>query len=198
MLLNRCIPALLLALLAWPCHADIIEIFPGQSFELAAENLSAGDTLIVHAGEYTHTNRIAITVQGTAQNPVVIRGADGEARPVIRLTAGGHNTIDISGATYLTIRGLEITAPGIGGADGINLNGNPSYITIEDNVIHDVSVGVNLRSSMHHIFVRRNEIYATNDTGEGLYVGCHTGSCVVSGLDLRTQLHTRHEEFPAG
>ena len=54
--------SLLAALFACSLQAAVIEIFPGQSFEAAAENLSAGDTLIVHAGEYTHTSRIAITV----------------------------------------------------------------------------------------------------------------------------------------
>ena len=159
--------------------AAVTEIYPGDSFKNAAENLNAGDTLIVHAGEYTHTSRIGISAHGTAQNPVVIKGADGEARPRIRLASSGHNTIDISGATYLTIKGLEITSPGVSGADGINLNSNPAYITIEDNVIHDISVGINLRSSMNNIIVRRNEIYDTKDTGEGMYVGCHDGNCTV-------------------
>ena len=58
------------------------------------------------------------------------------------------------------------------GGDGINMSGDPSYITLEDLVIHDISVGINFRSSMHHITVRRNHIYSTNDTGEGMYVGC--------------------------
>jgi len=181
---------------AMQASATVIDIYPGDSFESAAENLNAGDTLIVHAGEYTHTSRIAISAQGTIQNPVVIKGADGEARPRIRLTSSGHNTIEISGATYLTIKGLEITSPGIGGADGINLNSGPSYITIEDNIIHDVSVGINLRSSMDHILVRRNEIYDTNDTGEGMYVGCHDGNCTVrdSIFELNHIHHTNNSD----
>jgi MYXO-CTERM domain-containing protein len=160
--------------------AAVIDLFPGQSFEQAAENLNPGDTLVVHAGTYTHSNRIAITVQGTATEPVVIMGAPGEARPVIQLVQAGNNTMEIAGATHLAIKGLEITAPGMPGADGINMNGGPSHITIEDNVIHDIAVGINYRSSMHHIVARRNEIYDTSDTGEGFYVGCHNGSCSVT------------------
>jgi len=181
---------------ALPASAGIIEIYPGDSFENAAENLHPGDTLIVHAGEYTHTSRIGISVHGTAQAPVVIRGAEGEVRPRIRLIASGHNTIDISGATWLTLRGLEITSPGIGGADGINLNGGPSHITIEDNVIHDVAVGINFRSSMDHIVARRNEIYDTKGTGEGMYIGCHDGSCTVrdSIIELNYIHHTNNAD----
>ncbi len=160
-------------------QARVIELFPGDDFEAAAESLNPGDELIVHAGTYTHTRRIVIDVQGTALQPVVIRGVDGEPRPVIRLGVVGHNVIDIVGATYLTLRGLEITDSNSVG-DGVNLSGGPAYITLEDLKIHDVAVGVNLRSSMHHIVVRRTEIFDTGDTGEGMYIGCHKGDCAVS------------------
>ena len=168
--------------LVFSVRADAAEInlFPGGSFARAVENLGPGDTLIVHEGTYTHKRRISISVRGTATEPVIIKGADGEARPVIQLVQAGQNTINISGASHLSIRGLEILAPGMPGADGINMKGNPSYITIEDNVIHDIAVGINYRSSMHHIVARRNEIYSTSSTGEGFYVGCHDGSCAVT------------------
>ncbi|MFQ5635956.1 MAG: right-handed parallel beta-helix repeat-containing protein [Gammaproteobacteria bacterium] len=170
--------------------AAVIDLFPGGSFGEAAENLGPGDTLIVHAGTYTHTDRISITVQGTASATAVIKGADGEARPVIRLGQAGHNTMEISGATYLTIEGLEITAPGMSGADGINMKGSPSHITIENNVIHDIAVGINYRSSMHHIVARGNEIYDTRGTGEAFYVGCHDGSCsVTDSIVERNYIH---------
>jgi len=32
---------------------------------------------------------------------------------------------------------------------------------------------------MDHITARRNEIYDTNDTGEGMYIGCNDGTCSV-------------------
>jgi hypothetical protein len=126
---------------------------------------------------------VAITVRGTAAAPVTIMGAPGEARPLISRvpTTTAQNTVDIVGATYLTIKGLEIT--GQDGGDGVNLNGTPSHIALEDLVIHEVAVGINFRSSMQHIRVRRNHIYRTGiagSTGEGMYVGCHDGSCAVS------------------
>jgi hypothetical protein len=120
-------------------------------------------------------------VKGTADAPVLITSAPGEARPIIgrRPTARVQNIINIEGATYLTISGLEIAGnPGYGG-DGINLNGGPSHVTLEGLKIHDIAVGINFRSSMGHIVVRGNEIYNTNDTGEGMYIGCHKGDCAV-------------------
>lgn len=79
-----------------------------------------------------------------------------------------QNTINIEGSHFLTIKGIEITG---NGGDGINMSGDPSHITLEDMLIHDISVGINFRSNMHHIKARQNHIYNTNDTGEGMYVG---------------------------
>jgi len=166
-----------LSLTSLPGFAAIVHLHPGGSFEEASEALSPGDTLIVHAGTYAESGRVAITVKGTQALPVIIEAAAGEARPLITRAGGAvENTIDIVGATWLTIRGLEITG-GVG--DGVNMSGNPSYVTLEDLEIHDILVGINFRSSMHHITVRRNQVYDTADTGEGMYVGCHDGSCVV-------------------
>jgi len=167
-----------LGLASLPGTAAVIHLNPGGSFESAAEALNAGDTLIVHAGTYAESGRVAITVRGTQAQPVIIQAAAGEARPLITRSGGAvENTIDIVGATWLTIRNLEITGS-VG--DGVNMSGNPSYITLENLEIHDILVGINFRSSMHHITARRNQIYNTADTGEGMYVGCHDGSCVVS------------------
>jgi Right handed beta helix region len=160
----------------------VLDLRPGGSFETMVENLMAGDTLIVHAGTYADSGRISISARGTAAAPIVIRGAMGEARPVITrpITAALQNTINIEGAAYLTIKGLEIVG---NGGDGVNLNSFPTFITLEDLRIHDVDVGINFRSSMNNIVARRNEIYRTgarNGTGEGMYVGCNNATCLVS------------------
>ena len=136
----------------------------------------------MHQGTYVETNRMSIQVQGTAAAPIIIKGADGDTRPVITRTTSAslQNTVNIEGsARYLTIKGLEIVG---NGGDGINMSGSPSFITLEDLVIHDVDVAINFRSSMDHITARRNHIYNTGrdgGTGEGMYVGCNDATCVV-------------------
>ncbi len=162
--------------------ANVIEIYPGQSFEAAAESLGAGDTLIVHQGTYADTGRISIGVNASAANPVVIMGAEGENPPLIMRPVGAavQNTINIEGASYITLKGLEITS---NGGDGIKMVNDSSYITLEDNHIHQVNVGINFKDNLHHITVRRNHIHSTGtggNTGEGMYVGCHDGSCAIS------------------
>ena len=156
-----------------------VEIFPGDSFEAAVEALQAGDTLTIHEGAYSDSGRVSITVRGTAEKPVLITGAPRGARPHITRPAGvaAQNTINIEGASFLTIRGLEITG---NGGDGIRITGRAHNVAIEDNRIHSVSVGVNLRNSMQHIVVKGNEIFDTFGTGEGVYVGCHDGTCAVT------------------
>lgn len=162
--------------------AKTLEISEGESFESAVEHLAPGDTLIVHHGTYADSGRISITVKGTAAAPVIIKGAEGEPPPLITREASAHsqNTINIEGATHLTIRGLEIRS---NGGDGVRLNNEPSYIALERLHIHDVDVGINFRSNMHHITVRRNHIHQTGAngrTGEGMYVGCNYATCAVS------------------
>ena len=171
-----CLLLLFVSSTAW---AEVLEIFPGESFKAAFESLGPGDTLIVHEGTYSESGaRIRISAKGTESQPIVVKGADGEARPLITRPANStpQNTINIEGATYVTIQHFEIT----GNGDGIHLNGGPHHITIEDNEIHDIDVGVNFRSSMDSILVRRNHIYNTAGTAEGMYVGCNNAACAVS------------------
>ena len=159
--------------------AEVVEIFPGNSFKAAFEALGPGDTLIVHEGIYSESgSRIRISAKGTELQPIIVKGADGEARPLITRPAGStpENTINIEGAAYVTIQHLEIT----GNGDGINMSGGPHHITLEDNEIHDIDVGINFRSSMDSIIVRRNHIYNTAATAEGMYVGCNNATCAVS------------------
>ena len=170
---------LALLLLATNSLAEVKEIFPGDSFKAAFESLGPGDTLIVHEGTYSESgSRIRISAKGTPSQPIMVKGADGEARPLITRPAGStpQNTINIEGASYVTIRHLEIT----GNGDGINMNGNPDHITLEDNEIHNIDVGINFRSSMDSIVVRRNHIYNTAGTAEGMYIGCNDAQCAVS------------------
>lgn len=159
--------------------AGVIDIFPGDSFKAAFESLVPGDTLIVHEGTYSESDtRIRISAKGTQTQPIIVKGADGEGRPLITRPTNStpQNTINIEGATYVTIQHLEIS----GNGDGINMSGGPHHITIEDNQIHDIAVGVNFRSSMDSIVVRRNQVYNTFATGEGMYIGCNNAKCAVS------------------
>jgi len=157
------------------------ELRPGGSFEDAVEHLAPGDTLTVHDGLYSGRGRISVNVAGTASAPVLIRGAAGEPKPFITRPDDSEpqNTINIEGATHLTIDGLEIS----GNGDGINFHNAVHDVTIENCVIHDVDVGIGVHGPAQRLLFRGNEIRDTGRggaTGEGLYIGCHDGSCAVT------------------
>lgn len=175
-----------------------IHLYQGNGFEAAVESLQPGDTLTVHQGTYSDTGKISITVKGTAQAPVVIKAADGESRPVITRSSYDalQNTINIDGATYLTIKGLEITG---NGADGISvspLNGDPSHLTLEDLDIHDIDIGISVRS-IDNLVVRRCHIYRkgrNQGTGEGMYIGCNYAACIAH--DSLIEGNWIHDDLP--
>jgi hypothetical protein len=158
-----------------------IEIYPTNSFASAVGGLNPGDTLVVHAGTYNETSRVSISVKGNAANPVVVMGAPGEAKPVITSTSG-NDTINIEGATYLTLKGLEITNTGDFGINIKSLNGDASHITIDGLKIHALDIGINTNYNVTNLTVKNTEIYHTgkgSGTGEGMYIGCMSG-CAVS------------------
>ncbi len=176
--MTRVLPLRAFAALGLLCggaaHAAQIDLFPGQSFEAAVAAL--------HAGTYADAGRISVTVRGTQAAPVLVKGADGEAVPLITRTASSavQNTINIEGATWLRITGLEISG---NGGDGINLSGANADITLDDLEIHEVDVGINFRTTMTRITVRHNHIHHTGQnggTGEGMYIGCNDAACIVS------------------
>jgi hypothetical protein len=186
------IVALILAVRSQTALGSIVEIHSGDSFKVAVERLKPGDTLIVHHGTYSESARVSISVKGSSSAPIVVAGAEREALPLITrsLSGGIENTIYIENASHLTLKGLEITG---NGGDGIRLLRNPSYVTLENLVIHDVDIGINFRSDMHHLTVRGNHIYNTGAlgrTGQGMYAGCNYAECVVrNSLIERNWIH---------
>jgi parallel beta-helix repeat protein len=178
-------------------YAATIDLMPGDSFEDAVESLQAGDILIVHAGTYADEGRISIAATGTASQPIVIKAADGEARPLITRTASdpAQNTINIEGSSYLTLKGLEITG---NGGDGVKFDVDPSdHVILEDLLIHDIDTGINTKNDSNNLTIRNNEIYNTGvngGTGEGMYIGCHDGSCALSDSIIENNLI--HDALP--
>jgi hypothetical protein len=90
----------------------ILEIYQGTDvFGLAAQSLVAGDNFLVNQGILNETLRKSIREIGQQNAPIMIKGANGESRPLITRpsSAPEQNTINIEGeATWLTLRGIEI------------------------------------------------------------------------------------------
>lgn len=168
---------IMLALSAAPAAAEVIEIGPQGDLPAAVAALQPGDELVLQGGTYSIAALFTIDVSGTAQAPIVIRAKDGEV-PVITRPDANQNTINIANNEYLILRGIEVT----GGSHGIRIN-NARFITIEGCHIHDtddVALSANVPGSSYEgLVIRRNHIHNTNNTGEGMYLGCNTNGCQV-------------------
>src|SRR5882672_3026075 len=165
-----------------------IEIFPSnadatcdEKFPNVANDLKPGDVLILRGGTYTQTCRRAITVNGTAVNPITIRAADGESpivtRPQPASFSYDRNNIDIINSSYLVMKGLHFK----GGDSGVNFVGG-HHITFEGNEVYGTgNNAIRLNSGSTDAFIIRwNHIHHTGllassaglTEGEGLYIGC--------------------------
>lgn len=167
--------------------AATFEIFPAsggcnEEFENIANTLRPGDQLVLHGGTYSQNCRRAITVNGTAANPIIIRAADGET-PLVTRPNASQNNIDIQNSSYLTIRGIKFQ----GGSSGVRFLGTSHHITFEGNEVLATdgnAIRMNTGNS-DSMTVRRNHIHHTGlgsgtVEGEGMYLGCHDGSCIVT------------------
>lgn len=160
-----------------PAQAATYEINAGDNLWARLATLAPGDEVIVHAGTYTQTSRFEATWAGTAAMPIIVRAAEGEARPVM-MRDSGQNVLNIHGS-YFTLRGFEI----IGGSHGIRAS-NVDYSVFENLLVHDTAdVGISCNivdATCSHLTIRDCEIHHTNGTGEGMYLGCNGAGCELS------------------
>jgi len=190
--ITRLFPGLLVLALTAPAVATaaVVQIGPssvvcGEEFVAAASRLQPGDELVLRGGIYSQSCRRAITVNGTAAAPIVIRAAAGE-RPVLTRPADTldiQNNIEIVNSSYLIIRGLAFQ----GGSSGVRIMGG-HHITLEDCEIFETgnnAVAVNYDNADALVF-RGNHIHHTGlsvsapTEGEGFYLGCNHDSCRVT------------------
>ena len=177
----------------------IYEIGPSVSgqdeeFERVANSLGPGDELVLGGGTYSQSGRRAVTVEGTAEKPIVIRAADGE-RVVLTRPAGDmdrHNNIEFVDCAYLTVRGIGFK----GGSCGIGFKGGSCgvrfirghHVTFEGCEISGTgNNALTMNSGSCDSFViRGNHIHHTGlsnrgpTEGEGMYIGSHDGKYVTT------------------
>jgi len=166
------------------------EIYPAtvdstEEFETIANSLEPGDELILHGGVYSQNGRRAVTVNGTADKPIVIRAADGETvlmtRPADNMDK--YNNIEFTDCSHLIVRGLRFK----GGSSGVRfIRGH--HVTFEECEIFETGNNALTMNSgdCDSFIIRRNHIHHTGlsisrrTEGEGMYIGCHSGSCITT------------------
>lgn len=122
--------------------ATEISVHPGESIQIAVNNASTGDEIVVSPGNYTEN--IAIT-----KNNLVIRSKS--SNPDDTFITSSSNTSDIIQvqAQNVKITGLSIMETGLG-KSGINLLNSNNCTISNDKFISD-TLGVNLHASTHNI-----------------------------------------------
>lgn len=156
-----------------------------EPFETLANSLKPGDELVLHGGTYSQTARRAVTAKGTADNPITIRAAQGQA-PLLTTpenVADRYNNIEFVDCEYLTIRGIRFK----GGSSGVRfIRGH--HITFEAcEISHTLNNALTMNSGNCDAFIiRKNHIHHTglstrgSTEGEGMYIGGHDGSYVTT------------------
>ena len=169
------LPALLVATSAF---GETVNITPADDVEVAMNALLPGDELILAGGTYTVTNLTSISIAGTEVSPIIIRAKDGEQPHIMRPNAN-QNIIDFTMAHYVEVHGIEFS----GGSAGVRL-GDVNNFTLESCEIHstaDVALRANNSGSVYDkLRIIGNHIHDTDDTGEGMYLGCNNNACQVS------------------
>lgn len=165
------------ALGASSARAETYEIRPGDDLWARLSSLREGDEVVVHAGDYAQRARFEATWAGTEARPIVVRAAEGEARPVLSRD-GSQNILNLHGS-HFTLRGFELT----GGSHGVRMS-DVHHAVFEDLLVHDtgdVGISCNLGGmSCDHVTIRGSEIHHTQGTGEGMYLGCNGAACSFS------------------
>ena len=156
-----------------------------EEFERLANALKAGDELILHGALYSQSGRRAVTAKGTADQPIVIRAADGETPLLTHAAqnADSYNNIEFVDCCHLVIRGLRFK----GCSSGVRfIRGH--HVTLEDcEIFETLNNALTMNSGNCDSFViRRNQMHHTGlsvsgpTEGEGMYIGCHDGSCITT------------------
>lgn len=182
---------LITGILDWhTCWGTTFEIHPAtvdseEEFERVANSLQPGDELILHGGLYSQNSRRAVTAQGTASKPIIIRAAEGK-HPLLTRPADNidkYNNIEFIDCCHLVIRGLRFK----GGSSGVRfIRGR--HITFEGCEIWQTGNNALTMNSgdCEGFVIRGNHIHHTGLTtsrpteGEGMYIGCHDGSCITT------------------
>ena len=100
-----------------------------EAFERIANQLEPGDELILADGVYSQNGRRAITAQGTAERPIVIRAAEG-ASPLLTRPATDRdrqNNVEFVDCAHLIIRGLRFQG-GIGACESAEASSPPVWL----------------------------------------------------------------------
>jgi len=156
-----------------------------QDYREFLPRLTAGDRLLLRAGDYTRGLPLR-GLNGEPGRPIVIEGPATEARARF-IARPGANTISLADVRHIHIRNLELDGTNQP-VDAVKAEGHAAYahfVTLENLYIHDhaasqQNVGISTKCPAFGWAIRGNRI---ERVGTGLYLGNSDGSApFVAGL----------------
>ncbi|MEZ4449264.1 MAG: right-handed parallel beta-helix repeat-containing protein [Nannocystaceae bacterium] len=154
---------------------------PCATISGAAAKLAPGAAIQIHAGTYAGGQYLS-DLAGTADAPIWIGGAPGEARPILE---GGGEALHLTRARYVVLHDLEARGAT---QNGINIDDGGAYddpeatrwLVIRGLHIHDIGQGGNedclKLSGVDDYVVRGSELDHCGGGGSAIdHVGCHHG-----------------------
>ncbi len=176
------LPLVLLVIATIHANSQTITVGSGGDYPTlsdAESHISAGDTVIVLDGIYSHGTQFLNDLHGTIADPIVIK-ADHEHQAIFR---GGTEAIHLVNCTHLEIHGLIVeqqTGNGINIDDGGDYYTPTHHITIDRCIFRDMNAGGNndllKLSGLDSFSVRDCQFLNGGGGGSGVdMVGCHYG-----------------------
>jgi hypothetical protein len=157
---------------------------PWRTLARACPALEAGDTLTLMPGSYPGT--LALSAQGTAEAPIVVRAADRRTARLLADGDGGH-AIVLEGAAHVRLEGLWVKPDPASGR--YLLATNTDHLTVRDCLFEDAAGGmpvlidgceqVRVIDSVIREYVGHNMARVANSS-HVLFEGCsisRTGHC---------------------
>ncbi|NMB75037.1 MAG: DUF5123 domain-containing protein [Myxococcales bacterium] len=156
---------------------------PFATIGRAARGIAPGTAVVIHAGTYPGGAYLE-NLRGSANSPIWIGGAAGEARPVIE---GGGEAMHLVGPRYLVLHDLEVrntTANGINCDDGGEVADPEAarFLVFRNLDVHDVGGDGNQDclklSGLNDYWVLSSRFARCGGamSGSGIdHVGCHRG-----------------------
>jgi hypothetical protein len=146
---------------------------PFRSFKYALSRLGKGDTLYIRGGKYKEKLKIPKSLNGDESNYITISGMPGEKVIIDGTNKKSPVLVDIYGASYVKICGLELRNARGDDVCGIRVNENSHHLIICNNRIHNITVtqpedqcangiilfGDSAKYSINNVLIYNNKLY---------------------------------------